>query len=360
MRHSAWVMLVALPIAVAALSGCTSCVSGPPVTARDISTADSTAGVRGFALEIRVTDGPGGAPLEGAGVVVYYGGIEAADWSGPRVEVGPDRVIVEPLNQSGTPESRDVLRMMTGLDGTATARVPGNRMIGIVVAKDGFTEEWLPAVAAGDTGASDAITIPLYRQRLELDVDGVWGPGGASTGFATSSQYAWDPRLLTFGESDDANRGYAARITEMTLTIEWDNGLNGAGDLGIGIGSPDDGPSYFGDASTNVGSGRQSETVTLTLQELREHGILGARAIHAGAATDSGFVAPFGLPYTMHVEARFDTARAAFASCNVASSQNDNDGLGASVPGIGVWGSAVAVTAVALARRLRRHPFSRG
>ena len=184
---------------------------------------------------------------------------------------------------------------------------------------------------------------------------GVWGPGGASTGAATSSQYVWDPHPIAFGESEDANRGYSARVTEMTVSINWTNGLNGGGDLGIGMGPPEEGPRYFADDDENIASGQQSETTTLSLSDLREHGILGARSIQAGAATDSGFVAPFGLPYTMHVEARFDTARAAFASCNVASSQDDNDGLGANVPGQGALGAmlAMAAAAIMLAARAR-------
>ena len=347
MRAQALITLLAVPAVFVAFAGCTECVSGPPVTARGITAADATAGLRGFSLDILVTDGPLGPPLQGAGVVVYYGGQSAGDWSGPRVEVGPDRVLVEPLNATGTPESREVLRMMTGPDGIVTARVPGNRIVGVVVAKDGFTEEWVPALAAGDTGGTGTYTVPLYRQSLALDVDAVWGPGGASTGFATNSQYAWDPHAVPFAESDEANRGYAARITEMTVTLTWTNGLNGGGDLGIGVGPPVDGPRYFADGSTNIASGQQSETTTLSLDHLRAHGILGAPSIQVGAATDSGFVAPFGLPYTMHIEARFDTARAAFASC-FGGGRDDNAGAGASVPGQGALGAMLALSGAAL------------
>lgn len=340
-------MLLVAPIAFALVAGCANCLSGPPVTARGITSADATAGLRGFAMDVLVTDGPGGAPIEGAGVVVYYGGTTAGEWSGPRVEVGPDRVLVEPINDTGTVESREVLRMMTDGSGVATARVPGNRIVGVVVAKDGFTEEWLPAVASGDSGGGGELVVPLYRQSIELDMDGVWGPGGASTGFATESQYQWDPHPVAFADSEEANRGYAARVTEMTVTLAWTNGLNGGGDLGIGLGPPEDGPRYFADDGNNVGSGQQSESTTVQLAELREHGILGAPSVQAGAATKSGFVAPFGLPYTMHIEARFDTARAAFASCNLASSQDDSDGLGAGVPGPGVFAALAVLGLVA-------------
>lgn len=355
MRRLAWLPLLVLPIAFAFVAGCVSCVEGPPVTARGITTGDASAGMRGFDLNLLVTDGPGGAPLEGAGVVVYYGGSEVGQWSEPRIEVGPDeRIVVEPVNVTTTPESREVLRMRTGADGFAHAHVPGNRIVGIVAAKEGFTEEWLPAVAAGDTGTEGALIMPLYRQSIVVDVDSVWGPGAASTGAATSSQYGWDPQPAPFAASPDANRGYAARIAEMRITIEWTNGATSAGDLGVGIGPPDDNPTFFQDGGNNVGMGAQRESAVLSLQQLRDHGILGAPEIDVGAATKTGFVAPFGMPWTAHVEALFDTARAAYATCSRDPSQNDSDGLGASVPGQGALGAMLALTGAAFALSVRR------
>lgn len=353
MRRKVWLLLLVAPMAFAGSAGCVDCTEGPPVTARGITSGDEDAGLRGFALDVLVTDGPGGPPLEGAGVVAYYGGTDAGDWTGPRIQVDDDQVIVEPMNDTGTVESKEVLRMLTGAAGRVTAHVPGNRIVGIVVAKDGYTEEWVPAVAAGSTGAQGSLTVPLYRSQLALDMDAVWGPGAASTGEVTSSDFAWDPHEVPFGDNADAARGYASRIVELTVVIDWSNGAMGSGDLGVGAGPIEENPRYFEDAGNNIQPGAQSVRATLGLQQLQEHGILGAPAVAVGAATDSGFVAPFGLPYTMHVEARFDTARAAFGSCNYAGGADDSDGLGTSVP---AWGMIGAMGALAGGALLRRKP----
>ena len=353
MAWKAWLLFAALPLPLI-LAGCASCAQGPPVSARGITSADADSGIRGFALDVIVTDGPGGPPLPGAGVVAYYGGADRTAWDGPRIELDEDRIAVEPMNDTPTTDSKEVLRMLTGAEGRATARVPGNRIIGIVAAKDGYTEEWIPAIAAGDTGSSGSITVPLYRANMSIPMDAVWGPGGASTGEVTSSQFAWDPHEVPFGDTADARRGYAARIVELSVTLSWENSAMGGGDLGIGAGPPDDTPRYFEDAGQNIGPGAQTVRTTLGLQQLQEHGILGAPAIHLGAATDSGFVAPFGLPYTMLIEARFDTARAAFGACSSQGQQDDSDGLGASVPAWGPIGAVVALVGTALARRQKR------
>ena len=345
-------MALALPLVFVPLSGCVDCTQGPPVSARDITSGDEDAGGRAFALDILVTDGPGGPPLPGAGVVAYYGGTDANDWSGSRVQVGPDSVLIEPVNDSRTTEAREVLRMLTGAEGRATAHVPGNRIIGVVVAKEGYTEEWVPAVAAGSTGAQGSLTIALYRAQVTLDMDAVWAaPGAASTGEATSSDYAWDPHPVPFGSTTEAARGYAARIVELTVTVSWTNAPTGAGDLGVGAGPAGENPRFFEDAGNNVAPGAQSVRATLDVRQLEEHGILGAPAVVVGAATDSGFVAPFGLPYTMVVEARFDTALAAFGACSYRADADDSEGTGASVPAWGMIGAMGALSGGALLRR---------
>lgn len=351
MAKAVWIvgLLALTPFVI--LAGCTDCVEGPPVSARGITDAPSSAGLRGYALGVLVTDGPGGAALPGAGVVVYYGSTDVGEWSGPRVEVGPDTVLVEPMNATGTVESKSVERMMTDADGHAIAHVPENRIVGVVVAMEGFTEEWVPALATGTTRGT--VTIPLYRESVVVEMDAVWRPAAASTGAATESDYGWDPHPVEFGSTSEADRGYAARIVEMKVTIQWENGLNGGGDLGIGVGPPDEGPRYFHDASNDASPGARSESAVLQLSELAERGILGASSIEAGAATDSAFVAPFGLPYTMQIEARFDTARANLGSCNMGSSYSDNDGAGASVAGHGALAAMLSLTGAAFLARSR-------
>ena len=345
MAKAVWVSIALALTPFVLLAGCTSCVEGPPVSARGITDAPSTAGIRGYALDVLVTDGPGGAALPGAGVVVYYGSDSASEWSGPRVQVGPDTVIVEPINATGTVESKTTERLMTDASGHAVARVPENRIVGIVVAKDGYTEEWIPALATGTNGGT--IGIPLYRSSVSVDMDAVWGPGGASSGAVTESQYEWDPHEVTFAENSEANRGYSARIVEMQITIEWTNGAAGAGDLAVGVGPPEDGPRYFNDNGANAAPGQHSETAVISLNDLAERGIIGAGIIQAGAATQTAFVAPFGLPYTIHVDALFDTARAAFASCSRGGDASDNDGAGVNVPGQGTIAASLSLTGAA-------------
>src|ERR1051325_6737757 len=202
-RAPALLVLFIAPLAFAALSGCTSCEGGPPVSARGIMDGSADAGTGGLLLDILVTDGPGGAPLPGAGVVVYWSKQTTGDWTSPRVETNGDRVVVEPMNASSTVAATSTERLFTGADGHARARVDPNRILGVVAAKDGFTEEWLPAVAGGDGGTSGRLRGPLYRARIVDDIDAVWGPGGASTGTVTGNHYLWDPHPAPFGENDD-------------------------------------------------------------------------------------------------------------------------------------------------------------
>ena len=369
-RWTALVALLLLPLPFVALAGCTDdCQSGPPVTARGIVNGPASGGPGDYALELRIVDGPGGAPLAGAGVVVYWGGDNAASWSAPRISItggaansGDGQstggsVVVDPGAQADTVEAKTTVRLFTDADGRARANVPANRIVGIVAAKDGHTEEWVPALATGDAAGTGRLDVPLFRTQLALDMEAVWqGPAQGSTGTITSSNYAWDAHDVPFGETDEANRAYAARIVEMTVTITWTNDPMGAGDLGIGTGHEGDGPAHFHDGGNNAAPGGQSESVTLGLSDLMEHGILGAPRIRAGAATDSAVVAPFGMPYEMHVEARFDRELAERAtSCGtVRGSASDNDGYGANTPGFGAMTGAGALALVALGvRRMR-------
>lgn len=367
-RWTALVALLLIPLPFVALAGCTDdCQAGPPVTARGIVSGPSSGGSGDYALDLRIVDGPGGPPVAGAGVVVYWGGDSSSSWSGPRISVtggaanSPDgqsaggSVVVDPGTQAETVEAKTTVRILTDADGRARANVPANRIVGIVAAKDGYTEEWVPALATGDAAGAGTLAVPLFRTQLALDMEAVWqGPAQGSTGTVTSSSYAWDPHDVPFGETEEANRAYAARIVEMTVTIAWSNDPMGAGDLGIGTGHEGDGPARFHDGGNNAAPGAQSESVTLSLSDLMEHGILGAPRIRAGAATDSAVVAPFGLPYAMHIEARFDRELAERAtSCGtVRGSASDNDGYGANTPGFEAVALVIAgAVGVLLSRR---------
>jgi hypothetical protein len=331
------VLLAAVLLLPLLFSGCVSCEAGPPVTARDINNGDAKGGVGGYDLDVLITDGPGGAPLPQSGVVVYWESQSSSEWTSPSVTASDEVVIVAPNTEADTVEPTQTIRMRADDSGKTYAHTPTERIIGVVAAKDGFTEEWVAAIASGPNGGYDVLTIPLYRQYLESTTNNSWGPGAVSSGFITDSQYAWQPADAEFGESIAAKRGYAARLVEITVTITWENGPNGVGDLGIGIG-PDPGadPTFFHDNDQNVAAGIQTESVRLTVQDLVDHNIIGDFPIQIGAATQSGQLAPQGLAYTLQLEARFDSARAELARCQGGTNENDSDGVGVSVPSIGL------------------------
>lgn len=353
MRLAVALLLVTATLVPLGFSGCVSCEEGPPVTARGIDRAPSSDGTGPYRLQVQVIDAHTGDILPGAGVVVYWGGDRVGEWDHPFIQVGPDRVIVEPDPDAETAEPASTLRLRSDGDGRVRAQVPENRILGIVAAKDGWTEEWLPAIASGEGGGGDTITVPLYRSHLDVVLNGTWSPGAASSGFVTSSQYAWDPVEVPFGDAEDTNRGYASRIVGLEVTLEWENGIDGVGDLGIGVGpQPGDGPTYFADGGENLGSGAQSESATLAAEDLAQHGILGPSPIHVGAATKSGYLAPFGLDYTLRISADFDAALAELSDCLNDGVDDDSEGVGVSVPGPGVVSALSLVALAALARRL--------
>lgn len=345
--------LVAFAFAVASatvLSGCVECARGPPVSARDVGArTDSSGGTGSFTLAIRVVEAPGGAPVEGAGVVVYWSSVAAGDWDGVLVTPSGGVVVVaEPETTPATPDADRSIRMRTGADGVATARVPANRVVGIVAAADGFTEEWVPALAAGDARGEDGLAIPLYASALNVTIEGTWGgPGAATTAAATRSAYAWKPEPMPFGDP-----GYVARLATLDAKISWSNGATAAGDLGIGVGPSADDPTFVADDANEATPGAHEERLALDAAQLREAGVLGARDAFIGPASDVGYLAPFGLPYTLEIEATFDAARAFFETC--ARDAQEKDGLpGASVPGWGAIGAVAALGVVAVARRRR-------
>lgn len=353
-------LVLLLPLVAVPLTGCTeACDPGPPVTARGIATGPSIGGNGDFGMTLRVTDGPGGEPLQGAALVVYWADTRATSWSGSRVEVSASPsgsyVVVDPGDVRDTVPAETTLRLVTSADGTARANVPPNRIVGVVAAKDGFTQEWVPAMATGDTGSAGSVTVPLFRERVTLELDAVWAtPAAGSPGTVTQGNYAWNPQIVPFGASDDANRGYAARIVEMAVTINWTNGPMSYGDLAVGVGHEEEGTAFFQDNGDNVPPGDHSELAMLDVGILQEHGILGAPMIRAGAASDSAFVAPFGMPYTMRIDARFDREIAERAtSCGTVRGQSSDDE--SLVPGFEpLLALGVLVAVAALASRRKR------
>ncbi|MHB8604017.1 MAG: hypothetical protein ACYDCK_02080 [Thermoplasmatota archaeon] len=353
-----------LTIAASSLvAGCIDCASGPPVTARGIgASTGSTSGLVGYALTVHVTAEPGGPPIPGAGVVLYWGNDNAADWraSGGQItaENGANgqRVVIV-ADPSGNPTSvatSSADRLRTDAAGTVRAHLPANRIIGLVVAADGYTEEWVPAFATGGLTGADDVTIPLYRTDLKATINDTWGPGAASTGAATNNNYAWKPATLPFGASDAVRRGYAERLAALTLALTWTNGVSGYGDLAVGLGPTTDQPSFVSDSTAQATPGAASETATLDVHQLKDARVLAASDVYVGPATRTGFVAPFGLPFTLAASGHFDTAAARAANCG-GSAENGGSGLpGAHVPLDAMLPFAAIALSLLVARRRAR------
>lgn len=364
------VLLLVLP-GVLALAGCVSCGPvGPPVSARGIGPdTPSEGGSNAYALTVRVTDEPGGPPLPGAGVVVYWSTDRPGDFGNVTVLVGGAGsatsgpggasaegaggvVVAAPGATDPTPAATRVVKLATDADGRAVANIPTERVVGVVVAKDGHTEEWIPALAAGDGATGDTVTVPLYKASLTTEFTDTWGPGAASTGKVTSTNYEWKPTEIPFSEDESTRKGYIARTATLHATLRWTNGPGGAGDLALGVGPVSSQPAHVEDATEDVAPGEHAEEISFDAARLREVGVLGAPTGYIGPATASGFIGPFGLSYVLEIEAGFDTAAAKAAACANEVQDESGDLPGASVP-LG-WVAAPAALALAgLAGRRR-------
>lgn len=363
MRSRASVLLLFVGLALLPMMAGCACAR-PAVSARGITDAPTSTGRGAFTLDIHILDGLTGAPLPGAGIVAYWGNDAVGSWSAPRVEVSGGagsgsaggRVVVDPGLTASSPQPSNTARLMSGPDGIAHARVPANIIIGIVAAKADYTEEWVPAVASGDSGAG-ALTITLLPSRIQASIEGAWGPGAASTGVVTSSSYAWKPAPAPFTNDSDTLRAFAARIVELKVTVTWNNTMQGYGDLGIGVGpDPARDPTYFRNPTRDAQPGEHTETATLSAQDLVKHGIVAAPAVIVGPAVDAGFLAPQGLAYSVRVDARFEGTGDLGFPCGGGQAGgrtvDDSKGVGAHVPGpeVGLLLAGVALM-VLLSRR---------
>ncbi len=296
--------LLGLAVAAALLvSGCLD--DSPPVTARGIDEAPVDAGEGPFTLRILVTHGPGGEPVPGAGVVVYWPEIEM-----PEIDVnsGPDGGGVS--ISFDTPTIEGVLRLSTGPDGIAVARLEAGRSVGIVVAADGYTEEWLPGVPTGQEGEQAQIAVPIFLSQINLGLNQTWaGPGHLGL-----MGTAWDPQPIVFHEDPAIDQGYRDRLVGLQVQVAWTNDLSGLGDLAAAAGPSPDTIAEIEDSDSNASPGDQSETLIVEAGQLAEDGLRGAGALFAGPATQTGALAPGGLPYEISVTADFSGAGLAFAT----------------------------------------------
>ncbi len=335
-------------VATISLSGCVSC-AGPPVTARGTSGAPSVVGDGPHHLAVSVLSATDGQPIPGAAVVAYWDGttLEQAREAGE----GQDPGQAIPGEFYPTVDTRHTLRANTDADGLVAMRVPEGIVVGLVAAADGFTEEWLPGVPS--SGPSSMQIITVYESRMEVTINGTWGPGAGSSGFVTGSNYAWDDRELDVGTDPAARAGYAARIQSASITLAWENGITGGGDLGIGLGPNGGAPTYFDDASENLGIGTQTEETSLARGDIQEHG-LDTGTLHVGPATKSGFLAPGGLAYSLVLVLEFEGLSPDIGCASRGTTTDDSSGFGVDAPGIGVAAILAALAAIGLILARRR------
>ncbi len=291
-------LIPALAVACLLTAGCLD--DGPPVTARGIEDAPVDAGDGPFTLRVMVTHGPGGEPIAGAGVVVYWPEIEL-----PQIDIdttGAAQGQGASLNiRFDQPHLEGVLRLRTGADGVAVARVDPGQSVGVVAAADGYTQEWVPGVPTGAADEEARLAVPLFLSQISLHVNGTWaGPG--QQGLLGP---AWDPQAIVFHPDPATDQGYRDRLAGLQIQVGWSNDLNGVGDLSAAVGATADTLSARADDDMDAGTGDRSETLLLDQSGLADAGLIGAPALHAGPATDSGFLALGGLAYELNVSAQF-------------------------------------------------------
>lgn len=354
MRGLAFACALAAPLL---LSGCVSypCVPGPLVSARGIGPDTPAAGGNGsFELQVLVTD-PDGRPVPGAGVVVYWGTQSPDDFAdeASRPEAGNASEPVEPGRTAGTPHNEQALRLRTGADGRVLARTPSARLVGLVAAADGYTEEWIGYLPTGGAGQASTASIVLYPAVLTWSIDGTLSPGAVSTGQIIAGNHVWSPTTLDLpGPRDDL---VLARLVSLAVNVTWTNEPLSFGDLGVGLGHGGQ-HRYFADAHDDIALGQRSESGDLGLPQILEHGFHGAPSLQAGPASDLGYLAPLGLAYRLEVRAVFDRAEADQNNCLYVAQGGGGgrsvaDGPGVSAPGAGLWAIGVLFGVAAVVRR---------
>ncbi|MHB8586650.1 MAG: hypothetical protein ACYDDF_12555 [Thermoplasmatota archaeon] len=354
----------------AALAGCVG-PTGPPVSSRTVPlTAPSVGGTGDYALGIQVTDEPGGPPLPHAAVVVYYssaspstggthgpqaiGSGQASGSGGPDGGQASVSFVVNPSSQPSTPQADTTIPLRTDENGVAVAKVPANRVVGIVASADGFTEEWVAAVAAGARGANDTIAFPLYHSQLSWMKSGAWSPAAVSPGKITKDHYAWNPDPVVFGKTDAAHAGYLARLSSLSAGVTWVNGAGGEGDLAIGVGANSNSPDIVGDRNNDVTPGTHMENVSADPTVIGKDGWRTSPGLYAGPATASAFVAPFGMGYATNVTATFDPRAAeeynAAAASTYSASYARASPLAPGANDLAIIAAAAALACLALRR----------
>lgn len=323
-------LLGALGAAIAlVIAGCVAGPTGPPVSTSTVpQDAPQEGGDGDYDLTLRIVDEPEGPPIQDAAIIVYWGDYDgdasgSFEISGSAEQGGggqrADGVVRLDVNPE-TPEPDTTVPLRTGPDGTATAHVPANQVVGVVASAAGHTEEWVPRAVTGDGGGQGTVDFPLYKARLVGSINETWGPAGASPGIVTNTNYEWQPSEVPWGESTAAREGYVERLASMRLSLTWTNGPTGGGDLAIAAGATSSEVDYVADSDTpNAAPGEQSEEALVEKSMIDEHGWPGAGTLYIGPATQTAYAAPMGLDYELKTEATFDP----FAQPTGGSTENE-------------------------------------
>lgn len=337
------------------LTGCVSGPVGPPVSTSTVpADAPQQGGDGDYNLTLRIRGEPDGPPLSGAAIIVYWGSFEgdaqgsfeisgsAEGGEGSGRADGVVRVNVRPP----TPEPEHTIPLRTGSNGTATARVPPNQVVGLVASAPGYTEEWVPRAVTGAEGARGTADFPLYKAQITTTVNGTIGPAGASPGRVSGSNFDWYPEEVPWGDSPAARAGYVERIASVRWTLTWTNGPTGGGDLSIGVGDTTSEPDFVQESDNpQAGPGEHSEQALLEVGQIEELGWPSSETLYAGPATSTAYAAPMGLEYTLTAEARFDP----FAQPAPGDGDEENE-----APGPGLAAIVGLAASLALLARRRR------
>jgi hypothetical protein len=336
------------------LAGCvgTSCDPQPPVSARGVGPGTPSAGGDGgYSATLTVTQEPGGPGLAGAGVVFFWGREDsgaALRGERPVVHVGAQGGDGSASIDIGTglpapPAYTATLPLRAGPDGTVTARLPTDRIVGVVAAADGWTEEWIPALATGHAGTLQ-LRLPLYHEHLALDLPGTLGPGSASTAILTGEgSAAWSPQDARLGATPEATRGYLARLTGLEAWLNWTNGPLAFGDLALAVGPDGSTPTQVRDSGADAAMGERTQQLQVQASDVRDRGLQGAGHLYIGPATRTAYFGPTGLAYTLHVDLTMDRAQAFQQSCGgvtVSAEAHPSPAAGALVV-VGLLGAAL-------------------
>lgn len=344
-------------VLVFVLAGCVAGPSGPPVSTASVpQDAPQEGGDGSYDLTLRIVDEPGGPGIPNAAIIVYWGeydgeGSGSFEISGSAdSSPGSSRAdgVVRLEGSASTPKPETTVPLRTGSDGTATAHVPANQVVGIVASAAGHTEEWVPRAVTGGSGSGGTVAFPVYKAQITETINGSLSPAGGSAGKAPAAEYDWYPQEVPWGETDAARQGYVDRLANLRMTLTWTNGPTGGGDLAIAGGTTTSEISYVYDSDNpDAAPGEQTEEALLDTEGINELGWPNSDTLYLGPATGAAFVAPLGMDYQLTLEAQFNP----FASPTGSSASSENS---APMPVVAIV-PALAVAALVL----RRDPRSR-